>query len=260
MPAARSQWVMWVGNVPSDATKEELFHYFNQSHPTSRPDGHSSHPPPAPPAMPSTGGVTSVFLISQSNCAFVNFESEPQLNSAAMTFNGRQLRENVGPGIRLVCRVRTPEDDRDHSGVASQRNSGIHVGWVRDRQSQASRSRRDTAVVTAVGGSRGSRQISPTSRPITVNDIVSQLQFLSRARHADVAISELDEILSDSASTTSSLLAKHFPQRYFIMKSSSQVSSSAHEDLEHLLTSSFWPSERSRSERANGPMDHSAAQ
>lgn len=205
-PVPRSQWAMWVGNVPADATNEELFQFFSQSHPDTSPD--DSHSPPST-LNPTSGGVTSVFLIGRSNCAFVNFESQQQLESATTAFNGRRLREGDARGPRLVCRVRKQDDD-GHAGVTGQRQSGIHSQWVRERETRARKPKAGA---------------SPTLRGVTVEDITSQLRFLTRV--VDATGRKPGEVLSDPGSfesTTSSFLSKHFPQRYFILKSLSQVS------------------------------------
>ncbi|KAF8524959.1 hypothetical protein JB92DRAFT_1345170 [Gautieria morchelliformis] len=123
-PPNRSEWVMWVGNVPSDATFDELWRFFNQPAPMQ----------PLPPGAPATmssrhvqppphvaervkekektkagvwGGVSSVFLIARSNCAFVNFETEQHLQCAVEHFNGKPVRPRDARCPRLVCRVRS---------------------------------------------------------------------------------------------------------------------------------------------------------
>lgn len=212
-PVPRSQWAMWVGNVPADATDEELFLFFNQPHQNTPPDNRETSPSTLSPI---SGGVTSVFLIGRSNCAFVNFETQSQLESAATTFNGRRLRESDPRGPRLVCRVRKQDDD-GHAGVNGQRQANIHVQWVRERQL-----RTDEARTTAAGSS--SKPLLPISRPVTVDDIATQLRFLS-TRAVDADTRKQGNVLSEDSlgSTTSSLLSKHFPRRFFILKSLSQV-------------------------------------
>ncbi|KZV84318.1 hypothetical protein EXIGLDRAFT_807134 [Exidia glandulosa HHB12029] len=56
VPPSRSEWVMWVGNVPSDASDDELRQFFNTMR-LPQEDGSTG----------SEGEVTSVFLISRSN-------------------------------------------------------------------------------------------------------------------------------------------------------------------------------------------------
>lgn len=103
-PAQRSEWVMWAGNVPSDATQDELWRFFSQQMVPGR------RPPPESTSGANTdsiyGGVSSIFLISRSNCAFVNFESERHLEAATVRFNGQPLRPADPRCPRLVCRIR----------------------------------------------------------------------------------------------------------------------------------------------------------
>ena len=64
------------------------------------------------------GGVSTVFLISRSNCAFVNFESEPQLDAATVRINNQPIHPDDQWCPRLVCRVWRREDD-SLAGVGS---------------------------------------------------------------------------------------------------------------------------------------------
>ena len=100
---------MWVGNVPSDATHEELYRFFNV--------------PYAPGET--TTGVVSIFPISRSNCAFVNYSGQGPLEEAIKRFNGKQLRPNDPRCPGFVCRVRKVDDDLK-AGVGAQRGMGIH--------------------------------------------------------------------------------------------------------------------------------------
>ncbi|KAJ7467590.1 hypothetical protein FB451DRAFT_1369282 [Mycena latifolia] len=77
-PAHRSEWVMWAGNVPSDATYDELWRFF-----TAPPDSASTSASTSAPhhdavqAQAARGsGVISIFPISRSSCAFVNYETK----------------------------------------------------------------------------------------------------------------------------------------------------------------------------------------
>ncbi|EIM92915.1 uncharacterized protein STEHIDRAFT_144161 [Stereum hirsutum FP-91666 SS1] len=231
-PVTRSQWAMWVGNVPADATNEELSLFFNQPHRNTPSDNRETSPSTLSPI---SGGVTSVFLIGRSNCAFVNFESQSQLESAATTFNGRRLREGDSRGPRLVCRVRKQDDD-DHAGVNGQRQSNIHVKWLRERQLR-------TDETTAAVAGNSSKPALPISRPVTVDDIATQLRFLS-SRAVDVDARKQGNVLSEDSfgSTTSSLLSRHFPRRFFILKSLSQVSFAKYQSIfTSILISVFFP-------------------
>ncbi|KAL7418109.1 YT521-B-like domain-containing protein [Mrakia frigida] len=116
-PATRSEWVMWCGNVPSDATQDELDAFFNSQS-----------------VVPNS--ISSIFNISRSQCCFVNFNSQEALESGIAKFNGIPIRPDEGVrSARLVCRVRRKEDDLK-AGVGAQRGRGVHTGWVREKQQQ----------------------------------------------------------------------------------------------------------------------------
>lgn len=166
-PAQRSEWVMWCGNVPSDATQDELWRFFTGPLSKRPVSSHGSSPkapstilddtaetltvaaeagemPPASPVDPSAPvpfdgecEVASVFLIARSSCCFVNYRSQEALDSAISRFNGLPIRPLEGPrSLRLVCRVRRKEDDLK-AGVGGQRGRGVHKDWVKDKQAQA---------------------------------------------------------------------------------------------------------------------------
>ena len=180
-PADRSEWVMWAGNVPSDAKRDELLEFFNQ--PLSRPVSPTSTEPAEEDQQRLYGGVLTVFLISRSNCAFVNFESEAQLEAATARFNGKPIRPGDQRCPRLVCRVRRREDDL-MAGVGGQRGSSMHTKWVKEQ-----RLREDGQWI---GEAEGSAQ-SSISRSASV------------------------------ATTNSDILRQSFPKRYFILKALTQV-------------------------------------
>ncbi len=84
---------MWVGNIDSTVTVQELYEFFLQIDPI---DSQS----------PEGSAVVSIFLIPKSNCAFVNFRTEAALTESITRCHGARLR--VSPGApRLACRKRT---------------------------------------------------------------------------------------------------------------------------------------------------------
>ena len=195
LPAHRSEWVMWVGNVPSDMTPDDLRAFFNQPLSTQ-----SSNESGQAPDRQVYGGVSSVFSIARSNCAFVNFESESQLEAAIARFHGKPVRDNP-PGPRLVCRVRKRADDLK-AGVGAQRGRSMHVKWIKEQRERAKREGANWAeLVKGIGG---------VSSPSSTSDNDGQgTRCSSRS--------------SSLASTNSSILSRYFPQRYFILKSLTQV-------------------------------------
>lgn len=82
-PPARPQkteHALWVGNLPPMIDVSDVKEHFSQG---------------------ATEDIESVFLISKSNCAFVNYRSAASCVDALTRFHGSQLRCS-----RLVCRLR----------------------------------------------------------------------------------------------------------------------------------------------------------
>ncbi|KAF7288616.1 hypothetical protein MIND_01428200 [Mycena indigotica] len=222
-PVRRSDWVMWAGNVPSDAKHDELWRFFtspSQLPPpadasTVSPESTQSSPPPLPTTTTTTAsdendlGVLSIFLISRSNCAFVNYETESQLQAAIERFDGVRLRPADSRCPRLVCKVRKKDDDLN-AGVGGQRGMGMHTGWV--KANKASR---------RASGSGGLSALTEVSRP-------GPTPLSSRSGSGSHA----------SASTDSSMLRENFPQRYFILKSLTR------DDLELSIKTGLWATQK----------------
>lgn len=76
----QSGHALWVGNLPPGATIGDLKDHFSRD---ARND------------------IESVFLISKSNCAFVNYRSEEACARAMARFHDSRFQ-----GVRLVCRLR----------------------------------------------------------------------------------------------------------------------------------------------------------
>ncbi|KAG0002187.1 hypothetical protein BGZ79_003438 [Entomortierella chlamydospora] len=79
---------MWVGNVLSDTTMAELQAIF-EAEPTEA-EGDIQHDIPE-----------SIFILSKSNCAFVNYSSHEAVDRAVLRFHDREFKNT-----RLVCRPR----------------------------------------------------------------------------------------------------------------------------------------------------------
>ncbi|TFK34776.1 hypothetical protein BDQ12DRAFT_338185 [Crucibulum laeve] len=175
-PAHRSEWVMWAGNVPSDASHDELWRFFNQ------PPERSS------PSEKVATGVMSIFLISRSSCAFVNFESETHLHEAISRFNGKPLRPADPRCPRLVCRVRRKDDDLK-AGVGGQRGMGMHTRWIKDmkgkgRPSTYLRTLRTPCLRSRCRATKRERAILErsirTAQALTLRRIPASLHVISR--------------------------------------------------------------------------------
>ncbi|KAL1711937.1 YT521-B-like domain-containing protein [Schizophyllum commune] len=185
-PAHRSEWVMWVGNVPSDATLEELYRFFNM--------------PYAPGE--NTTGVVSIFPISRSNCAFVNYYGQGPLEEAIERFNGKQLRPNDPWCPGFVCRVRKVDEDLK-AGNKNKLKAGTPS--------------------VASSSSAASEDAPPTTPSSASGDVVAGMSNLSMSSDDQFAKTGLKSNSSGSyAFTNSSLLASHFLKRYFIPKSLTQ--------------------------------------
>ena len=98
----QSGHALWVGNLPPGADINELKDYF---------------------ARNATQDVESVFLISKSNCAFVNYKTEVACLAALSRFHDTRFH-----GARLVCRLRrdsmSPAAQPDSSSCSSQAENG----------------------------------------------------------------------------------------------------------------------------------------
>ncbi|KAK7054432.1 hypothetical protein VNI00_003630 [Paramarasmius palmivorus] len=285
-PAHRSEWVMWSGNVPSDATHDELWRFFNQppttpspgstssstsqqlasyqhnllpasssspvpGHDQSQPNDHlrlaPTHPggsspfQPAPtPNTPTTSiptptpnGVISIFLISRSSCAFINYASQAHLEAAIARFNGVPLRPNDPRCPRLVCRVRKRDDDLK-AGVGGQRGVGMHSKWVKDSQG---RDKDRRVSLGAAEGSGVSGSDMSTGTP-SVSDLSEADIDFTGGRKRDVTAGGHSNSSGSYASTNSSMLVKYFPKRYFILKSLSQY------DLDLSVSKGLWATQK----------------
>ncbi|OOQ87090.1 YT521-B-like splicing factor [Penicillium brasilianum] len=76
----QSGHALWVGNLPPGASVVDLKDHFSQE---------------------ATNDIESVFLISKSNCAFVNYKSAAVCAVALVRFHDSRFQ-----GVRLVCRLR----------------------------------------------------------------------------------------------------------------------------------------------------------
>ncbi|KAL5335249.1 YT521-B-like domain-containing protein [Aspergillus crustosus] len=89
---------LWVGNISPGTNIVELKDHFSQD---------------------ATKDLESVFLISRSNCAFVNYKTEEACIKALSRFHDTRLR-----GARLVCRVRrglmSPGPHSEFTGLSDQ--------------------------------------------------------------------------------------------------------------------------------------------
>ncbi|THH16948.1 hypothetical protein EW146_g3781 [Bondarzewia mesenterica] len=232
-PTQRSEWVMWAGNVPSDATHDELWRFFNQ--PASSNLSETSLSGTVSDDV--SGGVSSIFLISRSNCAFVNFATEQHLEAATARFNGQTIRPNDPRCPRFVCRIRRRIDDL-RAGVGGQRGIGMHTKWIKERKEQTRQEQRSSDLDDPTSPELLNFPPSVSSP----EDFSGRLQDLSLLD--DEGVQSLRKKTSHSnssgsfASTNSSLLTRYFPERYFILKSLTQF------DLDLSVEKGLWATQR----------------
>nr|XP_018262113.1 uncharacterized protein I303_05128 [Kwoniella dejecticola CBS 10117]OBR84271.1 hypothetical protein I303_05128 [Kwoniella dejecticola CBS 10117] len=199
-PARRSDWVMWVGNVPPNTSHEELWRFFNNTIPQTKSDT-STEP---------WRGPSSIFLISRSSCAFVNLSSQTDLDRAVSFFNGKPLRPWDPRCPRMLCRIRRKDDDL-RSGVGAQRGTGMHRDWVKEQEVKLPRQTSTASVSSA--------------NSVPPSPAILEHPPEGEGRRRESIIKEGREPIKHHqssgsfASTNSSFLARHFPKRIFILKS-----------------------------------------
>lgn len=212
---------MWVGNVPADATHDELWEFFSTSPGEDDSLGDASVFGDA---------VVSIFLIARSNCAFINYSSESNLEAAIQTFHGRRLRPNDPQCPMLVCKVRRSADDLK-SGVGGQRGTGMHRQWVKEqRKLQHSQSGSLTDASQSDSASVSSQSVQEL---VDEFDSVSLDPDQLRTRRTKQSSGS-----GSYTSTSSSLLGEHFPTRYFILKSLGE------RDLEISVQNGLWATQK----------------
>ncbi|WVF68839.1 hypothetical protein IAT40_003612 [Kwoniella sp. CBS 6097] len=232
-PTGRSDWVMWVGNVPSNTSHEELWRYFNSTTPYSDSDPDAEAEP--------WRGPSSIFLISRSSCAFVNLSSQTDLDRAVSFFNGKQLRPWDQRCPRMLCRVRRKDDDL-RSGVGAQRGTGMHREWVKDQAKSLPRQQSEKSISST---STNSVPPSPAILEHPPEGEGRRRESIVKDHHdarVDGAMSK-HKSSGSFASTNSSFLARHFPRRVFILKSMTT------RELEESVQNGTW-----RTQRHNEPI------
>ena len=279
--ALRTDHVMWVGNVPSDATVPELWQFFST---LSLKDGtvkqqESTSPSNARPTMETiadgsegtvaadplaTHGILSIFIISRSNCAFVNYIDAEILQRAVSFFAGKSLRPHDPHCPRLVCRVRK-KDEEVQAGVAGQRGKGYHIAFVKEHERKRKEDRTggkpsspspapqlpdidklsvaNTDPATPMGAPMppedaadvGTPKLGPVGRGATT-DIPAPQDEGSQLVHDPSSGSLSTSSGSISYTSTNSSLLRHpaFKERFFILKSH------APEDLHKSTETGTW--------------------
>lgn len=230
----RSNWVLWCGNVPQDATVEELWEVFSRL----TPDEYQNWAASAE-AQEQAGelgdadidghGVLSIFIISRSNCAFVNYASPAHLDRAVKYFHGKQVRPRDPRCPKLVCRVRK-KDDEAQAGVAGQRGRGIHVAWLK-QQRELERAQMDASGAITAGPSSLESPMRLSTEPMSPSrkDATQIATGLTSA-------GSYSSSGSPSYASTNSSLFRHpaFRHRFFILKSLRS------DDLDRSIETGYW--------------------
>ncbi|WAQ85547.1 hypothetical protein PtA15_6A175, partial [Puccinia triticina] len=200
-PPVHSQHALWVGNIPNDASHEELWKFFSAQRQQQAP-------------LPGAG-VESIHLIARSNCAFVNYISQAHLAQAIACSNGKPLRA-LDPYCKpLLCRIRKPEDNIK-SGVGAQRIGGLHRSWIKRSDPAHSHAHHPKHRHTLPAPAADHAAKLPPSRE---NNHHHQQHSNSLNESSNIRTSStLTAASNQSQSTTSSFLTSHFPRRYFILK------------------------------------------
>ena len=130
---------MWVGNLPSGAVVEDLKDHFSKD---AKED------------------IESVFLISKSNCAFVNYRSEAACAAAMTRFHDMRFQ-----GVRLVCRLRRSAGATSAQAAPSVPGAPAHPAALKPEVA---------ASQTAIEAIAQNRQISSKAQEDTTSKAVGQ--------------------------------------------------------------------------------------
>jgi len=171
--------------------------------------------------------VSSIFLISRSSCAFVNLETQEELILAISYFNHRILRPTDPRCPKLVCRVRKMDDDLK-AGVGGQRGAGIHVKYVQDllAQCKIDLPEPSTDEAQVATPDQENLPVSPAALEYPPEGDGRRRSSVAAPMITPAAYAAWHRSQSGThsfASTNSSFLGRHFPKRYFILKSLTQV-------------------------------------
>lgn len=153
----RSGPAIWVGNIPMDAPIEALKDHFSKD---AREE------------------IESFFLMSKSNCGFVNYTTKEACYAAVDRFN-----HSLFGSVRLLCRIRKdPSEAREGSQLpGSGRRSPMSIEFIHS-SSASSSERPDEASeqFTSLSSSRHTASISP---PISA--LPTQHPFQMETRSSD---------------------------------------------------------------------------
>jgi RNA recognition motif-containing protein len=170
----QSGHALWVGNLPPGTHIIDLKDHFSRD---------------------ATKDIESVFLISKSNCAFVNYKDEPSCQAAMGRFHDSRFQ-----GVRLVCRLR-----RGSTASASQTPQAAIAPETPNAPKSAHEEEQDPiAAVTSDLNSQVLPQISQERVPekyfvvksLTTDDLERSVQsgVWATQAHNEAALSQAYEV------------------------------------------------------------------
>ena len=146
----QSGFALWVGNLPPGTNVVDLKDHF---------------------AREATDDIESVFLISKSNCAFVNYKTEASCAAAMTRFHDSRFQ-----GVRLVCRLRRGSISPS-PGVPSSPAAAVATGPDRGSapaamaESEAQETRQGTSEETAKPSGAPAKEKFFIVKSLTVEDL-----------------------------------------------------------------------------------------
>ncbi|KAF4987079.1 hypothetical protein F66182_16775 [Fusarium sp. NRRL 66182] len=145
----QSGHALWVGNLPPSTNVLDLKDHFSKD---------------------ATSDIESVFLISKSNCAFVNYKSEAACAAAVARFHDTRFQ-----GVRLVCRLR-----RGASAASSGQSNPMSSRPGDEGQARGQEENRAPKVIEESLASRPQRSSRVPDRYFIVKSLTLEDLELSR--------------------------------------------------------------------------------
>lgn len=252
-PSFNSEWVMWVGNVPKDASHDELMDFFNRMPSAGAPRGtghtgerdrggspsyHHDFPRRSGTSRPFSDAAPGSPVLANQNAAVSDSQSSQW--SKPLVYGGVQSIFLIAHTNCAFVNFETAE----HLHAAIQHFDGASLRpnapravrllcRVRDRQDDRKagvgaqrgtgmhlkwiRQQMEEGTMFAEGMASSPRDQSSSESPAKGGPILG-------GAHQELARPKYTSHSSGSGSTNSSILQQFFPQRYFILKSLEQVS------------------------------------
>ena len=207
----QSGHALWVGNLPSGTVVGDLKDHFSRD---------------------ATKDIESVFLISKSNCAFVNYRTEATCAAAMTRFHDSRFQ-----GVRLVCRLRrssapVPAQSGVPTAPAALMPSVVSTqtafeAITQNREVSSKAAEKATAENTGPGGGGGGGASVPDKyfivKSLTVEDMELSVRnnIWATQAHNEDALNQAYKVW-------------HFPWKTFVVRLT-KVDTDCRERLPHLL-------------------------